>query len=135
MKKIKFTATCVAAYKSEIEVPDNLNTKEEVLAYILDHINECPCNELTYLEDTDEPVTIDDFEMDSTEKISATCSICNRTEEYQLNEEETATLKNYRIYGRQIGYIQELFPNIPAWIRSGAIDQYSGGFCICPNCN
>jgi len=36
---------------------------------------------------------------------------------------------------QQVGFMQDLFPNIPAWIRSGAIDTRANGFCICPNCN
>ena len=66
--------------------------------------------------------------------IIAQCSVCGRTEEYRLNDEEFETLELYQIYGRQMGYIQDLFPRIPAWIRRGAIDQYSDGFCICPDC-
>ena len=66
--------------------------------------------------------------------ITAKCSVCGREEEYHLDEEEYNTLINYIEYGRQLGFIQNLFPNIPSWIRSGAIDKYSNGFCICPNC-
>ena len=66
--------------------------------------------------------------------IKAKCSYCGREEEYQLDKKEYYTLLRYQCYGRQLGYIQDLFPNIPAWIRSGAIDQFSGGFCICPYC-
>ena len=51
-----------------------------------------------------------------------------------MDEKETKNYELYQIFGRYLGYIQDLFPNVPAWIRSGAIDQYSGGFCICPDC-
>ncbi len=64
----------------------------------------------------------------------AKCSYCGKEEKYEMNENEYATLQRYRCYGRKMGYIQDLFPNIPPWIRSGAIDLYSGGFCICPDC-
>lgn len=67
-------------------------------------------------------------------KIIAKCACCGREESYELNEEEYITLQKYQIYGRQMGHIQDLFPNVPAWIRSGAIDKYSEGFCICPDC-
>ena len=67
-------------------------------------------------------------------KITATCSVCGYKESYSLNKNEAETLKKYRIYGRQMGFIQDLFPDVPPWIRSGAIDQYSDGFCICPKC-
>lgn len=66
--------------------------------------------------------------------IIAKCSCCGREVVYEMNEEESDTLQKYQVYGRQMGYIQDLFPDIPAWIRSGAIDQYSDGFCICPDC-
>lgn len=51
-----------------------------------------------------------------------------------MDDEEYVTFQRYKVYGRQLGYIQDLFPKVPAWIRSGAIDQYSDGFCICPVC-
>lgn len=66
--------------------------------------------------------------------ISATCSCCGKTVDYEMSEIETKTYLDYLIFGRSMGYIQDLFPDVPAWIRSGAIDQYSGGFCICPKC-
>ncbi len=67
-------------------------------------------------------------------KLIAKCSCCGKEDVYEMNEEEYKTFQNYQVYGRQMGYIQDIFPNVPAWIRSGAIDQYSGGFCICPDC-
>ena len=68
-------------------------------------------------------------------KLIAKCSICGKEGIYEMNEEEYSTLQRYQVYGRQMGYIQELFPNVPAWIRSGAINQFSDGFCICPECS
>ena len=68
-------------------------------------------------------------------KLIAKCSCCGKEGAYEMNEKEYALLQRYKVYGRQLGYIQELFPNVPAWIRSGAIDLYSGGFCICPKCS
>ena len=69
-----------------------------------------------------------------TEIIKAKCSCCGYDEEYEMSPEESYTLRGYERYGRQLGKIQDLFPNVPAWIRSGAIDKYSNGFCICPRC-
>lgn len=68
--------------------------------------------------------------------VEATCSVCGHTEEYELNEDESNALIDYWCYSSfgKRKPIQELFPNVPAWIRSGAIDKYSGGFCICPKC-
>ena len=67
-------------------------------------------------------------------KIVAKCAVCGYKEAYELSEQEEQTLFFYELFGRDLGYLQDLFPDIPAWIRSGAIDQYSGEFCICPRC-
>lgn len=66
--------------------------------------------------------------------LTATCSCCGKIGKYELSEQEEKTYNKYQYLGRQMGMIQDLFPKVPAWIRSGAIDQYSGGFCICPDC-
>lgn len=68
-------------------------------------------------------------------RIVATCSLCGYQEEYILSKEEYQTLVQYELLGRNMGYIQDLFPKVPNWIRSGAIDKYSSGFCICPKCS
>lgn len=68
------------------------------------------------------------------DSITATCACCGRSEEYTLTEDEAVNVLAYQIVGREMGRLQDLFPNIPAWIRSGAIDQFSDGFCICPDC-
>lgn len=67
-------------------------------------------------------------------KIKAKCFICGNVGEYNMSKKETETYRDYQVYGRQMGRIQDLFPKVPAWIRSGAIDKFSGGFCICPEC-
>ena len=64
----------------------------------------------------------------------AECACCGRIGTYDMNEEEYHTFLLYQCFGRELGFIQDLFPNIPPWIRSGAIDRYSDGFCICPDC-
>ncbi len=64
----------------------------------------------------------------------AKCACCGREGCYEMNDKEYATFLEYQHRGRELGYIQELFPKVPAWIRSGAIDKYSEGFCICPDC-
>ena len=65
--------------------------------------------------------------------LTCECSCCGNIGEYELSEEETVTFIKYK--SRVItGYLQDLFPNVPAWIRSGAIDMKAGGFCICPEC-
>lgn len=68
-------------------------------------------------------------------ELEVECSLCGHREEYELSDEEAQTLQRYRVQGRSMGYIQDLFPKVPAWIRSGAIDACSGGFCICPKCS
>ena len=66
--------------------------------------------------------------------ITATCSCCGKEKAYVLTAKEQKTLGQYRKSGRSMGMLQDLFPNIPAWIRSGVIDTTTGGFCICPEC-
>lgn len=63
---LTFRGTCLATFKSEIEVPDDIkiNTKEEALEYIMDHYGECPAHELEYIGDVDEPVTLDDIDFE-----------------------------------------------------------------------
>ena len=72
---------------------------------------------------------------DETTTLTVTCGVCGEETEYELSAEDSETYEKYLIYGRELGYLQDLFPNVPAWIRSGAIDKYSGGFCICPKCS
>lgn len=67
-------------------------------------------------------------------KIVARCALCGHEESYELSEQEEQTLFFYEIFGRDLGLLQDLFPDVPAWIRSGAIDQYADGFCVCPRC-
>ena len=61
--RVKFNACCVATYQGELELPSSIdaNDKEIVLDYILAHLEEVPCEELEYLNDTDEPVTLEDI--------------------------------------------------------------------------
>ena len=70
-----------------------------------------------------------------TATLVAECAYCGQEGTYEMDEQETKTLDKYMIYGRQMGLLQNLFPKVPAWIRLGAIDQFSGGFCICPECS
>lgn len=67
-------------------------------------------------------------------QITARCACCGHEENYTLSDTEAKTLERYRTEGRSMGMIQNLFPNVPPWIRSGAIDKTTGGFCICPDC-
>ena len=66
--------------------------------------------------------------------LKPTCSCCERTYVFKMSKEETERLIKYESYGRSMGYLQDLFSGIPGWIRSGAIDQNSDGFCLCPDC-
>ena len=61
--RVEFNACCVATYKGELEFPNGIDitNKSEVLEYILDHLNEVPCDELEYIGDTDEPVIEEDI--------------------------------------------------------------------------
>ena len=66
--------------------------------------------------------------------LEACCASCGRIEKYECDVDETSMLLAYQVFGRGMGTLQEVFPKIPAWIRAGAIDEASNGFCICPAC-
>ena len=67
-------------------------------------------------------------------ELRARCGICGDVGKYELSEKEYIDVVNYE-EGNLKGYLQDLFPNIPNWIRAGAIDVRGGGFCICPKCS
>ncbi len=67
-------------------------------------------------------------------RLSATCSCCGKEEEVLLKGQEYVNYLAYQIGGRSVGTLQDLFPSVPAWIRSGSIDKFSDGFCICSEC-
>ena len=60
--KVKFHVCCIATYSGELKLPENFSTKkDEILSYILDHLDGVPVNDLEYISDTDEPVTEEDI--------------------------------------------------------------------------
>lgn len=62
--------------------------------------------------------------------IKCVCSCCSEVGTYELNEKETANFLRYQNDRAKAGMIQDLLPDVPAWIRSGV----TTGFCICPKC-
>ena len=62
------------------------------------------------------------------------CSKCNEEGKYTLNADEVKNYMNYITKGPAAGTMEELFPNIPAWIRTGAINKFTDGKCLCPKC-
>lgn len=63
------------------------------------------------------------------------CAKCGKQGAYEMSEAETKLYMEYQIKGRSMGPLQTIFPNIPAWILSGAIEPLSDGYCECPECN
>lgn len=61
--RVEFNACCIATYQGELELPDNIDPENKgmVHSYILEHLEEVPCEELEYLADTDEPVLYEDI--------------------------------------------------------------------------
>lgn len=52
MAMVKFNVGCTAIYKSELEIPDEIkDDMKSVLAYIHDHLDECPVNEIEWVSD------------------------------------------------------------------------------------
>jgi len=60
-------------------------------------------------------------------KIKAICSCCGYAEIYPLTNAEADKLDHHR----ELGMIQDILPEVPAWIRSYA----TCGFGICPVCS
>ena len=56
------------------------------------------------------------------ETITAKCAHCGKEATYDLDDDEFIMFQLYQCFGRQLGSIQDLFPKVPPWIRSGAID-------------
>lgn len=64
MALVKFTVGCMASYKSELNIPDEIKDDEKaVLAYIHEHLDECPVEDLEHLADLEpkDAVTMDDI--------------------------------------------------------------------------
>lgn len=64
MAKVKFTVACTAMYHSELEIPDEIkNNEEEVLQYIRENLDQCPVDELEWLNDFEpnDAVTMEDI--------------------------------------------------------------------------
>lgn len=61
--KAKFNVCCMASYKGELELSDEVDISDEtqVLDYILKHLDEVPVKSLEFLNDTDEPVLESDI--------------------------------------------------------------------------
>ena len=62
-KNVEFNATCIATYRGTLTLPESVdaNNMDEVLTYIRDNLNVVPCENLEYIGDTDEPVTVEDI--------------------------------------------------------------------------
>ena len=64
MAKVKFGVTCTAVYQSKLDVPDEIkNDEKAILEYIHEHLEECPVEDLEWLNDMDpeEAVTAEDI--------------------------------------------------------------------------
>ena len=61
--RVEFNACCIATYRGELELPEDIDitNRTEVLEYILDHLNEVPCDDLEYIGDTEEPLIEEDI--------------------------------------------------------------------------
>ena len=80
-------------------------------------------------------LTEEDMEYIEDHALEATCSYCGEIGVYIMDDEEKEKKIEYYFKGRSMGMIQNIFPKIPAWIRSGCIDKYSNGLCVCPKCS
>lgn len=76
----------------------------------------------------------DYYETTTDDCFVVSCSYCGKIASYLMSPQERKTYGEYYWKGREMGMLQDLFPRVPAWIRSGAIDKYANGFCVCPKC-
>lgn len=51
MATVKFHVGCIGIYQSELDVPEEIIEKGEVLKYIREHLSDAPCKEIDWLED------------------------------------------------------------------------------------
>ena len=56
MKKVRVLVQCTATYESDIDVPAELETEEEIMAYVDERLHELVVDELLYQETGDEEV-------------------------------------------------------------------------------
>lgn len=64
MAKVKFNVACTAVYRSELEIPKEIeNDEKAILEYIHSHLDECKVEELEWLNDLDpeDAVTMEDI--------------------------------------------------------------------------
>lgn len=54
-RTVAFNVTCLATYKSSLDLPDNIKTREEIVSYIREHLPDANIQELEFLSDLDEP--------------------------------------------------------------------------------
>lgn len=73
---------------------------------------------------------LEDYE--SNLALECNCSICGKNGVYVLDNKEEESFTEY-IVGNM--YLDEALPKVPNWIRAGAADMRSNGFCICPKHN
>lgn len=60
--KVRFYTACYAGYESQLEIDESrhdVSSKQKILEYILDHLDDAPVSNLEWLSDCDtEPVDI-----------------------------------------------------------------------------
>lgn len=67
MKKFEFNVVCLATYTTSLLVPSELETEDEILKYINEHINDTEIESpIEYLEDSDTEVISEDVNWDYT---------------------------------------------------------------------
>ena len=55
-KKVRVLMQCTATYESDIDVPTELSTEDEIMDYVYSHLDELVVDELLYQETSDEEI-------------------------------------------------------------------------------
>jgi len=74
-------------------------------------------------------------------ELHAQCACCGNVGAYPLTQEALDKVFDYLdqmpAFGQvhPMGYVQDVFPDVPSWIRAACLSKGTDGFCICPKCS
>lgn len=67
--------------------------------------------------------------------LTCTCASCKKQGRHVMTPDEKRTYDMYLRIGRVAGRLDQLFPNIPGWIRYACLEPTYGGKTYCPKCS
>lgn len=118
--KIKFSVQCMALYKGEIALPEEVQTKEDALAYVRAHLDDVPVADLEWLSDIEpeQAVTEEDIRyFGSDEPVSVA------TKEQSLSERADALYHDLVDYCREHEYGARIYRGDTCTITDDCCDS------------